>query len=117
MRRALSIVIHNNVLKFCIQTGTIDWENVVQISQFPSLDYSYHKCLCLYPQVQSIWKTAYKLTKLFAHPDYRGPMRAAASIKGKLEKFKINMPLITTLCNPGIKDRHWDMMSEKVSIM
>ena len=66
-------------------------------------------------QVQTIWKNAYKLTKLFAHPDYRGPMRAAAKIKGKLEKFKIDMPLITTLCNPGIKDRHWDMMSEKVS--
>lgn len=33
---------------------------------------------------------------------------------GRLEKFKINMPLINTLCNPGIKDRHWDMMSEKV---
>ena len=65
-------------------------------------------------QVQSIWKTAYKLTKLFAHPDYRGPMRAAAKIKGRLEKFKIDMPLINTLCNPGIKDRHWEMMSEKV---
>lgn len=67
-------------------------------------------------QVQSIWKTAYKLTKLFAHPDYRGPMRAAAKIKGRLEKFKIDMPLINTLCNPGIKDRHWAMMSEKVKV-
>ena len=65
-------------------------------------------------QVQTLWKTAYKLTKLFAHPDFRGPMRAAASIKGKLEKFKINMPLINALCNPGIKDRHWAMMSDKV---
>ena len=65
-------------------------------------------------QVQTLWRTAYKLTKQFAHPEYKGPMRAAVSIKGKLEKFKINMPLISTLCNPGIKDRHWEMMSQKV---
>ncbi|KAK7495478.1 hypothetical protein BaRGS_00013176, partial [Batillaria attramentaria] len=65
-------------------------------------------------EVQNLWRTAYKLTKVFAHPDYKGPMRASATIKAKLEKFKINMPLINALCNPGIKQRHWDMMSEKV---
>ena len=61
-----------------------------------------------------MWRTSYKLTKTFATSDMKGPMRAAATIKGKLEKFKINMPLISALCNPGIKQRHWDMMSEKV---
>lgn len=66
-------------------------------------------------EVQAMWKTAYRLTKLFNHPDYKGPLKAAASIKGKLEKFKINMPLINTLCNPGIKDRHWDIMNDKVN--
>ena len=45
------------------------------------------------------------------HP---GPLKAAATIKGKLEKFKINMPLITAICNPGLKPRHWDLMSKKV---
>lgn len=66
-------------------------------------------------EVQTLWKTAYKLTKLFAHPEYKGPLKAATKIKSKLEKFKINMPLISALCNPGIKDRHWEMMSQKVS--
>ena len=66
-------------------------------------------------QVQALWRTAYKLTKQFMHPDYKGPMRASATIKGKLEKFKINMPLINALCNPGIKKRHWEMMSKKVT--
>ncbi|XP_069141245.1 dynein axonemal heavy chain 3-like isoform X4 [Argopecten irradians] len=65
-------------------------------------------------EVQTLWRTAYKLTKQFAHPDFKGPMRASISIKSKLEKFKINMPLINALCNPGIKKRHWDMMNEKV---
>ena len=36
------------------------------------------------------------------------------TIKGKLEKFRIHMPLINVLCNPGIKDRHWELMSEQV---
>ena len=65
-------------------------------------------------QVQSLWRTAYKLTRLFASPEYRGPLRAAMTIKGKLEKFRIHMPLINVLCNPGIKDRHWQLMSEQV---
>ncbi|XP_070559259.1 dynein axonemal heavy chain 3-like isoform X5 [Ptychodera flava] len=65
-------------------------------------------------EVQNLWRTSYKLTKIFAHPEMMGPMRAAATIKAKLEKFKINMPLINALCNPGIKERHWDAMSEKV---
>ncbi|XP_059151071.1 dynein axonemal heavy chain 3-like [Physella acuta] len=64
--------------------------------------------------VQNLWRTAYKLTKVFAHSEFKGPMRASATIKAKLEKFKINMPLITALCNPGIKQRHWNLMSEKV---
>ena len=52
--------------------------------------------------------------KNFMQKDVRGPMRAAATIKSKLQKFQINLPLINALCNPGIKQRHWDMMSEKV---
>ncbi|XP_076804480.1 dynein axonemal heavy chain 3-like isoform X3 [Clavelina lepadiformis] len=64
--------------------------------------------------VQELWKTSYKLTKRFQHPDLMGPLKAATSIKNKLEKFRINMPLINALCNPGIKQRHWDLMSLKV---
>ena len=65
-------------------------------------------------KVSSLWKVSYKLTKLFNHPDLMGPLRAAATIKTRIEKFKINMPLITALCTPGIKPRHWEQMSLKV---
>ncbi|XP_073507678.1 dynein axonemal heavy chain 3-like [Phyllobates terribilis] len=65
-------------------------------------------------EVQNLWKTSYKLTKAFYHPDLHGPLKVATTIKTKLEKFKINMPLVTALCTPGIKPRHWDLMSEKV---
>ncbi|ESO88893.1 hypothetical protein LOTGIDRAFT_125424 [Lottia gigantea] len=65
-------------------------------------------------EVQNQWRTAYKLTKIFGHPDLKGPLKAAVTIKAKLEKFKINMPLINALCNPGLKERHWNKMSMKV---
>ncbi|KAM9311612.1 dynein axonemal heavy chain 3-like [Gastrophryne carolinensis] len=65
-------------------------------------------------EVQNLWKTSYQLTKAFYHPDLHGPLKVATTIKTKLEKFKINMPLVTALCTPGIKPRHWNLMSEKV---
>ena len=69
--------------------------------------------LCL-TQVSELWRTSYKLTKEFAHPEFRGPLRVASTVKARLENFKINMPLINALCTPGIKDRHWEAMSVKV---
>ncbi|MEE6480199.1 hypothetical protein FKM82_012486 [Ascaphus truei] len=65
-------------------------------------------------EVQNLWKDSYKLTKAFYHPDLHGPIKVATTIKTKLEKFKINMPLVRALCTPGIKPRHWNLMSEKV---
>ncbi|KAG2469298.1 DYH7 protein, partial [Polypterus senegalus] len=67
-------------------------------------------------QVQSLWKSCYKLTKELYHPELHGPLKVATAIKTKLEKFRINMPLINALCCPGIKHRHWKLMSQKVGI-
>ncbi|XP_043943753.1 dynein axonemal heavy chain 3-like [Protopterus annectens] len=67
-------------------------------------------------EVQNLWKIGYKLTKAFYHPDLHGPMKVATAIKTKLEKFKINLPLINALCTPGIKQRHWELMSQKAGV-
>lgn len=67
-----------------------------------------------FSQVSELWRTSYKLTKEFAHPEFRGPLRVASTVKARLENFKVNMPLINALCTPGIKDRHWEAMSVKV---
>lgn len=61
-----------------------------------------------------MWKLSYRLTKLFTHPDYKSPLRAAITIKSRLEKFKINLPSIQVLCNPGLKQRHWELMNDIV---
>ena len=64
--------------------------------------------------MQNLWKTSYILTKLFNTAATKGAFQASRSIKSSLEHFRINMPKINALCNPGIKKRHWDMMNEKV---
>ncbi len=33
-------------------------------------------------------------------------------IMSQLDEFKKNIPIIGILCNPGIRDRHWEKMSE-----
>lgn len=61
----------------------------------------------------SMWRTMHKLTKTFG--DLPGPRRSADSIKKKLDAFKVNLPIIQTICNPGIRDRHWEKVSWKDS--
>lgn len=62
-----------------------------------------------------MWRTLHKLTKsLSALP---GPRRVAKTFKGKVDQFKQHVPILTTICNPGIKDRHWEMVSRKFLIL
>lgn len=56
-----------------------------------------------------MWRTMYKLAKSFS--DLPGPRRVADSFKIKVDKFKQHLPILTTICNPGIKDRHWQEVS------
>ncbi|XP_055507859.1 dynein axonemal heavy chain 3 [Leucoraja erinacea] len=60
-------------------------------------------------EVSNMWRTMYKLTKTFA--DISGPKRVAENAKFKIEKFKPHLPIISTICNPGIKERHWEEIS------
>ncbi|KAK7493483.1 hypothetical protein BaRGS_00015194 [Batillaria attramentaria] len=63
-------------------------------------------------EVGDMWRTMYKLTKTLA--DQPGSRRMAENVKTKIDKFKVNMPILHTVCNPGIRDRHWNLMSEIV---
>ncbi|XP_076804189.1 dynein axonemal heavy chain 3-like isoform X1 [Clavelina lepadiformis] len=61
-------------------------------------------------EIGALWRTAYKLSKSFS--DAAGPRRIADSVKTKIDKFKQHLPILTTICNPGIKERHWDQISD-----
>ncbi|CAI8006104.1 Dynein heavy chain 3, axonemal, partial [Geodia barretti] len=63
-------------------------------------------------EVSGMWRTLHKLTRTFA--DQPQPKRSADLYKMKLNEFKEHLPLLQTFCNQGLRDRHWQRMSEVV---
>ncbi|XP_078046876.1 dynein axonemal heavy chain 7-like [Augochlora pura] len=59
------------------------------------------------------YRTIYKLEKSFQEPDLRD---LAGNVREKIEDFRDRMPIILTLGNPGLKDRHWEQISEIIGI-
>ncbi|XP_029937135.1 dynein heavy chain 7, axonemal [Myripristis murdjan] len=59
--------------------------------------------------VGNFWRALYKLEKGFS--DTPNALSIATSVKAELETFKEHIPLVQVLCNPGLRDRHWDAMS------
>ena len=39
------------------------------------------------------------------------PRRIAETIRTKIEKFRTYMPILHTLCNPGLRERHWQQIA------
>lgn len=62
--------------------------------------------------INQIYDDLIKLTQNFEnHPQTK---RLAEDIKVVIDEFKLNMPIIETLGNPGLKLRHWEQISEMV---
>jgi len=55
-----------------------------------------------------MFRTMYKLTKVFA--DQPGPKSVTDRLRTKIEKFRQHQPLLNVICNPGIRDRHWQQV-------
>ncbi|XP_045771343.1 dynein axonemal heavy chain 3 isoform X1 [Maniola jurtina] len=62
--------------------------------------------------VEAWWKLLYKLGKQLL--EYPGAKRIADMVRNKLEKFKLLLPVLTAICNKGMRDRHWAKISELV---
>ncbi|KAL7390222.1 hypothetical protein ABVT39_017308 [Epinephelus coioides] len=63
-------------------------------------------------ELGSMWRTMHNLAKSFSK--LPGPCRVAKSFERMIDEFKQHIPILTTICNPGIKDRHWEMISSIV---
>ncbi|XP_044073688.1 dynein axonemal heavy chain 7 isoform X2 [Siniperca chuatsi] len=64
--------------------------------------------------VGNYWRTLYKLEKGFS--DVPKALNIATTMKTKVEDFKEHIPMVQVLCNPGLRERHWDAMSEMAGI-
>ena len=61
-------------------------------------------------EIGSMYRTVLKLTKTFG--DAPGPRRVADSVKSKIDKFKVHIPLLQIICNPGLRERHWEQVDK-----
>nr|XP_012148645.1 PREDICTED: dynein heavy chain 7, axonemal [Megachile rotundata] len=59
------------------------------------------------------YRTIYRLEKFFQEPDLKN---LASNVREKIEEFRERMPIIHTLGNPGLKDRHWEQISAIIDI-
>lgn len=59
-------------------------------------------------EVSNMWRTMFKLSKTFEK--VAGPKRVADSTRSKIDKFKVYLPLLSCICNPGIRNRHWEQV-------
>eukprot|EP00842_Homolaphlyctis_polyrhiza_P003265 jgi/Hompol1/393/HPOL_001324-RA len=62
--------------------------------------------------VTTMWRNIYKLSLTFQAES--APYEFAQITKEQIERFKVHLPLISTLCNPGLRDRHWKDISQIV---
>lgn len=62
--------------------------------------------------IQVMWKNSFKLTKIFKNSDQKGPLKVSLTVKHKLEKFRADLPYIQVFCNPGLKERHWELINK-----
>uniref|UniRef100_UPI00358FFBD0 dynein axonemal heavy chain 3 n=1 Tax=Myxine glutinosa TaxID=7769 RepID=UPI00358FFBD0 len=59
--------------------------------------------------VENMWRLMYKLTKTFL--EFRSPRKVAMTMKSSIENFKQYVPVLQTICNPGMKAHNWQQVS------
>jgi dynein heavy chain len=65
-------------------------------------------------KVNTYMKNLAKVIKTRPIKSNPGCLAIATQIKKEVEAFRPNLPLIIALLNPGMRQRHWDMLNEKL---
>ncbi|CCW62408.1 unnamed protein product [Phytomonas sp. EM1] len=60
------------------------------------------------------YKTLTSLTKVFR--DKAGTLRMVEEMRALVERFKPWVPVVVALIHPGMKERHWEGLSEKLNM-
>jgi len=55
-----------------------------------------------------MWQTLHKLAKILY--DIPGAKYVAEMVRAKVEKFRQYVPLLQTICNKGLQERHWQQV-------
>ncbi|KAI9090456.1 dynein heavy chain and region D6 of dynein motor-domain-containing protein [Phlyctochytrium arcticum] len=63
-------------------------------------------------EVTSMRRNIFKLALTFESDP--SPSEIAEITKDQIERFQVSLPLISTLCNPGLRERHWKEISQVV---
>ncbi|XP_030372078.1 dynein heavy chain 3, axonemal [Scaptodrosophila lebanonensis] len=61
-------------------------------------------------QVENMHKIMYKLSRQLAYNPVA--KRAAEQMRMKIEKFRVYLPVLDSICRHGLEKRHWDLISE-----
>ena len=64
--------------------------------------------------VGGAWRGLYKLEKEFAENPIA--KNIASETKKTVEAFRDQLPIVSAICNPGLRERHWEKMSEIVGM-
>ncbi|KAL0978572.1 hypothetical protein UPYG_G00172390 [Umbra pygmaea] len=64
--------------------------------------------------VTESYKTMHKCVKMFK--DIPASQEVASGIQGKIEEFRPYIPLFQGLRNPGMRSRHWQLLSERINM-
>ena len=64
-------------------------------------------------KLDEMWRSAFKLANDLSEASPE-PSSVASHVKKELEEFKPNLPLLSVLCNRGMRERHWKQVSDTV---
>lgn len=65
-------------------------------------------------EVAAAYKTLYKTAKVFTNRDLPKNAENCEAVRQEVEAFKKFVPLVQALRNPGMRDRHWDLLSQQL---